>query len=70
MTLAQAADQFGIPHARTFQRYETGAVVPDAPFVLKAFELSDGAVTGHDFYLQRAEFLSTPADLTPKEAAE
>lgn len=66
MTIAQAAELFGIKHARTFQRYETGEILPDAPFVEKSNRISGGAVTAEDFYHQRAEWLSA----NTAEAAE
>lgn len=58
LTIAQAAERFGIRHARTFQRYETGEILADAPFVAAAEAISEGLVGPSDFYAQRSEFLS------------
>lgn len=66
LTIAQAAERFGIKHPRTFQRYETGEILADAPFVRLVVAQTDGEVTPADFYDQRAEFLG----LLIKEAAE
>lgn len=66
LTIAQAAIRLGIKHPRTLQRYETGEILPDAPFVRLVAETTGGAVTGSDFYDQRAEYLG----LMIQEAAE
>lgn len=58
MTLADCAEVFGVRHPRTFQRYETGEILPDAPFVAAVLRISEGAVTADDFYAQRREWLS------------
>lgn len=58
LTIAQAAERFGIRHARTFQRYETGEILADAPFVALAESVSEGLVGPADFYAQRSDFLS------------
>ena len=59
LTIAQAAERFGIQYPRTFHRYETGEILADAPFVRLAAELTEGAVTAADFYDQRADFLKS-----------
>lgn len=66
LTIAQAAQRFGIKHPRTLQRYETGEILADAPFVLMVQAATSGLVNPSDFYEQRAEYLG----LVSREAAE
>jgi hypothetical protein len=69
MTIAQAAEMFGIKHARTFHRYETGEILADSPFVEKAALFSNGEVAADDFYAQRKDWLAANSICIP-EAAE
>lgn len=64
MTVAAAAEFFGIPNARTYHRYETGENRPDAPLVEHFVKATDGSVTLADMHATRLSWLGA------KEAAE